>query len=75
MQRYFFYIKNSSNEYPIQLFMYIYSNFSESKKCELHFIKQKSETWFNVRNTVHVTGSTANAALGLDTLKNQAGME
>ena len=55
--------------------MYIYSNFSESKKCELYFIKQKSETWFNVRNTVHVTGSTANAALGLDTLKNQAGME
>ena len=56
-------------------YLCIYSNFSENKNCELHFIKQKSETWFDVRNTVHVTGSTANVALGLDTLKNQAVME
>ena len=47
-------------------YLCIYSNFSENNNCELHFIKQKSETWFDVRNSVHVTGNTSNTAQCLE---------
>ena len=34
-------------------------------------VKQRSEMWHQIRQTAKVTGSTANAALGLDSLKKQ----
>ena len=47
----------------------------EARGVDVHemskFVKQRSETWHQIRQTAKVTGSTANAALGLDTLKKQ----
>ena len=39
--------------------------------CNMQFIKQRSEKWFEVRKRYHVTGSSLNTALGLDTLQKQ----
>lgn len=35
------------------------------------YIKQRTDEWFGIRSKAKVTGSTANSALGLDTLKRQ----
>ena len=37
----------------------------------IQFVKQCSEKWFQIRKQARVTGSTLNAALGLDTLQKQ----
>ena len=37
----------------------------------MQFIKQRSDKWFDLRKRYIVTGSTLNAALGLDTLQKQ----
>ena len=36
-----------------------------------HFVKQRSEEWFTIRQTTCVTGSTLYKAIGLDTLQHQ----
>ena len=37
----------------------------------IQFVKQRSEKWFHIHKQARVTGSTLNAALGLDTLQKQ----
>ena len=39
--------------------------------CNMQFIKQRSDKWFEVRKRYRVTGSSLNTALGLDTLQNK----
>ena len=46
-------------------------NFDLTQPENYQFIKQCSEDWFRVRKLARVTGSTLNAALGLDTLQKQ----
>lgn len=38
---------------------------------ESRYVKQRTERWHDIRKTAKVIGSTAHAALGLDTLKRQ----
>ena len=40
-------------------------------KENMQFIKQRSDKWFEIRKKYHVTSSTLNSALGLDTLQKQ----
>ena len=41
------------------------------KPENFHFVKQRSDKWFQMRKESRVTGSTLNSAIGLDTLQKQ----
>ncbi|CAG2250716.1 unnamed protein product [Mytilus edulis] len=43
----------------------------KSDVSDSSIVKQRSDAWHKIRNTAHVTGSTCNKALGLETLKKQ----
>ncbi|CAC5383535.1 unnamed protein product [Mytilus coruscus] len=43
----------------------------KSDVTDSSIVKQRSDAWHKIRNTAHVTGSTCNKALGLETFKKQ----
>ena len=50
----------------------IVSQFTDlDNERNMQFVKQRSDKWFEIRKQYRITGSTLNAALGLDTLKKQ----
>ena len=50
----------------------IVSQFTDlNDERNMQFVKQRSDKWFEIRKQYRITGSTLNAALGLDTLKKQ----
>jgi hypothetical protein len=50
---------------------YVHLSESVNDDTDYRFIKQKTDAWFEVRKQAVVTGSTLNAAIGLDSLKKQ----
>jgi hypothetical protein len=42
-----------------------------AENSDSRYVKQRTDRWHEIRKTAKVTGSTANAAVGLDTLKRQ----
>lgn len=59
-----------------QLFLYIQANYIHlteplHQDIEYRFIKQRTDAWFAIRKDAIVTGSTLNAAVGLDSFKKQ----
>jgi hypothetical protein len=50
---------------------YVHLSESVNDDTDYRFIKQKTDAWFEVRKQAVVTGSTLNAAVGLESLKKQ----
>ena len=62
---------DNSNNFQLLQPEIVQLNFDLTQQENYQFIKQRSEEWFTVRKLARITGSTLNAALGLDTLQKQ----